>query len=186
MVRLLGAIAFVAGCSFRHGVGTGPGDGPPGDARKDAPGDVLGGDGDTASLACPGTYALHDAARPMSFYRWVSASGSWGSAEALCENDASPTTRPAHLIVLDDDAERVWAFAQNNSDQWVGMTDNRHEGEWLAVTDQASPYVGNASGNLANKDCMILNTNETVAEGCSITHPYLCECDGLAADASHF
>jgi hypothetical protein len=189
-VRAFGAIALVCGCSFHHGLlGGGPTDGPPLiDARIDTPIDAaITTDGDAMQVAtCPTAYSLHDSARPMSFYRWVSASASWTSAESTCEGDASPATRSTHLIVLDDDAERAWAFAQNNSDQWVGMADNITEQTWLAVTDQPNPYVGNASGNLPNKDCMYLNTNETVAEGCTTGHPYLCECDSSAVDSTHF
>ena len=183
---VFGAIALVVGgCSFRHGTGV-PGDGPPPDVRKDAPADAPGDGVGDAAIACPASYTLHDAARPMSFYRWVSASATWSAAETACAGDGSTATKPAHLIVLDDSSERAWAFAQNNSDQWVGAADIRTENSWLAVTDQVSPYIGAASGNLPNKDCLILNATDTAADGCGGGHPYLCECDGLAADATHF
>jgi hypothetical protein len=32
----------------------------------------------------------------------------------------------------------------------------------------------------------MLSQNDTLAEFCTNGHPYLCECDGRAADYSHF
>lgn len=90
------------------------------------------------------------------------------------------------LIVLDDDAERAWAFQQNNSDQWVGITDIDSEGSWIPVTDQAVWFAGPAYGNLPAKDCLYLNSTTTIAEACSGGHPYLCECDGQAANSQNF
>jgi hypothetical protein len=193
--RSLACACVLAACAFEHGVVPG-GDGgnpPPGDARRDAPIDAHNTQPTTDAPpdaaappppppSCPGAYNLHDSARPNSHYRSVSASTTWTSAEAICEGDDVNS----HLIVLDDDAERVWAFQQNNSDQWVGITDIDSEGTWIPVTDQAAWFTGAAAGNLPAKDCLYLNASNTVAEACSGGHPYLCECDGQAADNQNF
>ena len=182
----------LAACAFEHGIAPGA-DGsnpPPGDARRDAPIDAPNTkpspdappDAALPPASCPAAYNLHDAARPNSHYRSVTASATWTSAEAMCEGD----NVNSHLIVLDDDAERAWAFQQNNSDQWVGITDINSEGTWIPVTDQTVWFSGAASGNLPAKDCMYLNSTTTIAESCSGGHPYLCECDGQAADAQNF
>lgn len=174
----LGLCAWL-GCSYNHGtiIDASPG----GDVPRDIPGDTPSGDMNpdmTIQGGCPLTYTLHDAARPNSFYRSITASVSWSVAEEICESDRLGLA--THLIVLDDENERIWAFAQNTSDQWVGMTDAAASGIWVAVTVQPNPYVGQASGNLPSKNCLILKQSETAADGCTNGHPYLCECDMFA------
>jgi hypothetical protein len=93
---------------------------------------------------------------------------------------------PAHLIVLDDVAERDWAFGVTNSDQWAGLSDVITEATWLPVTDQTSFYVATVAANAQNKDCVFFNGTAMTAEQCTSTHPYLCECDGQAANPSNF
>jgi hypothetical protein len=188
---IVGVAYALSACAFNHGE-VPPSDGsngtPPGDARRDAPADAAT-DGrppadaaiDAAAPAsCPATYGLHDPARPNSHYRSVTASTTWTGAEAICEGEGT------HLIVLDSDAERAWAFQQNSSDQWVGITDIDNEGTWIPVTDQLVWFTGAASGNLPAKDCLYLNSTTTIAESCSGGHPYLCECDGLQPDTANF
>jgi hypothetical protein len=196
----LAFLGLLAGCGFQHGQLASRDDAPP--AGGDGPGSDATGGGSDATLpassdamvdapatvlTCPGAYNLHDITRPSSHYRSVTASTTWNGAEADCEDDATANvTLPAHLIVLDDDAERAWAFAQNNSDQWVGITDINNEGVYIPVTDQPTFFTGGATGNLPAKDCLYLNSTTTVSEACGGGHPYLCECDGRAANAANF
>lgn len=157
---------------------------PPIDARPDAPPDAV-----QPPLPCPASYALADPDHPGSQYRLVTASSIWVTAEATCEGDEiSGVTRPAHLIVLDDAAEATFAWAQNNSDQWVGHSDQVVENAWAPVTDQPDVFTGNASGNNNGRDCLMVNgaMSSTAADSCMTGHPYLCECDGQRADPSHF
>ena len=92
-------------------------------------------------------------------------------------------TGPAHLIVLDDQDEALFAWSQNNSNQWLGHSDTASEGNFIAVTDQQLVFTGNASGNNASKNCLMTkdSARQTSADGCTSGHPYLCECDGNAA-----
>jgi len=105
--------------------------------------------------------------------------------------DAVAGSLPAHLIVLDDIAEAVWAYSQSSSDMWIGESDRKAEGVFLAVTDQATFYISPA-GNLPPNDCALVGpfavdgSADTAIEGCGNGHPYLCECDVLAADPTHF
>lgn len=192
--RRLGFLIF-AGCSFEHGTPGFPSDAAPAlDAPTDARIEGTGDDGATpdapvdsppdggGQAMCPASYNLHDPARPGSYYRMVTASAPWPMAEALCELDGSTS----HLIVLDDQAERAWAYAQSSSDQWAGITDIVFEDTWLPVTDQASWYAGNATGNVPPKDCLVITQSDTAADMCGNGHPYLCECDGYGAVASQF
>lgn len=143
-------------------------------------------DAPTTTLFCPASYGLHDVARPSSFYRLVTASANWASSEATCQGDASVTTLPTHLIVLDDAAELTWSYNLTTSQGWIGESDRKTEGTFLAVTSQ-SPYVGSATGNVSSKDClMAFDASTTAAETCDNGHPFLCECDGLAAVAANF
>ncbi len=143
-----------------------------------------GSNGSNGGILCPSGYALVDLGHPGSFYKKVTASTTWQGAETDCENDASTTTAPTHLIVLDDQAEAVFAWTTNTSDQWVGATDLQAEGTWLPVTDQQSVFTGNATGNNSNKNCLEVtqSSGQTTAETCANGHPYLCECDGNAAN----
>lgn len=200
LLGAVGAVGVMAGCTFEHGItgGTGDaganphdaasevhgdashGDAPPADASPDAPPPDRQPDAGTAG--CPASYTLHDPARPASYYRLETASTSWAGAEALCEADG-PTS---HLIVLDDDAERAWAFARNTSDQWAGISDRISEGTWLPVTDQSIWFAGTAAGNVPPKDCLLIKQTDTAADMCSTGHPYLCECDGYAVQPDQF
>lgn len=186
-------LALAAGCGFQHGALTDGrvSDGLPDDTTgsgSDAsiPGANPDATPDSAAsiLPCPVTYTLSNGS---SKYRSVTASTTWTAAETDCEDDATPNvTRPAHTIVLDNDAERAYAFMQNNSDQWVGITDRNTEQAYLAVTNQMPFFLGSATGNNTSKDCLILNSTDTTSEACSNGHPYLCECDGLAANPANF
>lgn len=164
--------------------GSGSGSGMP-DAAIDAPADAPA----ITVLPCPASYTLTDGNHPGSHYRQVTASANWQNAEADCANDEIPTaTGPAHLIVLDDTNEATFIWNLMNSDQWVGSSDLKTEGAFLAVTDQQVVYTGMASGNDGGKDCLeVHNTGGvTTTDTCTNGHPYVCECDGRAADPTHF
>jgi hypothetical protein len=199
----LAACAVVAGCTFTPNPGASPSDGNPGsepappgidaahadsaahDAAIDAPPDTP----TITVLPCPLGYAALDSAQPGSRYRQVTASASWQAAEADCEDDEVPAvTGPAHLVVLDDAAEATYFWTLMNSDQWIGHTDLITEATFLAVTDQPTVYTGPATANSPTKDClMIHNTGgQTNADTCTNSHPYVCECDGRAANPTHF
>lgn len=141
----------------------------------------------SGSLQCPNGYTLTDSGHPGSFYKQVTASTTWSGAETDCEDDATAGTAPTHLIVLDDQAEAAFAWTTNTSDQWVGHSDLVSEGDWLPVTDQSGVFTGNATGNNTNKNCLEVtqSSGQTTAETCTNGHPYLCECDGLAADPAN-
>jgi hypothetical protein len=188
-------ITVMPGCRFEPGA-LGAAD----DARRDGPvdgvRDELSPGTDTMmldamrdgppALQCPPSYTLMDAARPNSRYRHETASAMWLAAELACETDAGLSYAPTHLIVLDDSAERQWAFNQGTTDKWVGATDRKTEGTILAVTDQPAPFFGAANSNGDMKDCLYLDGGTTVMEVCTAGRPYLCECDGRAADPTRY
>ena len=193
--------AALAACTFRpnpagpddSNPGGEPGPGGPGsgsgsnqrpDAAIDGPVDAR-----VTLLPCPASYTLTDAGHPGSTYREVTASASWQAAETDCVNDQVATvTGPTHLIVLDDQPEAVFAWNQNNSDQWVGSSDLKTEGNFLPVTDQQTVFTGNATGNDGGKDCLMIHmsSGQTNADTCTNGHPYVCECDGRAENPNNF
>jgi hypothetical protein len=186
-------VVVLPGCRFEPGAPGGADD-----ARRDgpvtdgmmAPDDGSSNDAPRAdappSLLCPATYTLFDSARPNSRYRHVTASATWQTAEMTCEADGGNGLLPAHLIVLDDEAERQWAFDQGSTDKWIGATDIKTEGTILAVTDQPAPFFGAAASNNMSKDCLYLDSSGTLMEVCSAGRPYLCECDGREADPTRY
>lgn len=198
----LAVSTILAGCTFTPNPGGSP-DGNHGGGPADSSGSGSGSGSSTPDAAidapadapvitllpCPVTYTLTDGSPPGSHYRQVTASTSWQNAEADCANDEIPTvTGPAHLIVLDDANEATFIWNLMNSDQWVGSSDLKTEGTFLAVTDQQVVYTGMASGNDGGKDCLdVHNTGGvTDADTCTNGHPYVCECDGRAANPTHF
>jgi hypothetical protein len=196
MLWAAAGVVVVPGCRFEPGTLGGADD-----ARRDGPGDGMRDEmspgADTAavgdagldappSLLCPATYMLFDNARPDSRYRHVTASANWLAAEVTCEADGGSGFLPAHLIVLDDEAERQWAFDQGTTDKWIGATDIKTEGAILAVTDQPSPFFGAAASDDTTKDCLYLDGSGTVMEVCMAGRPFLCECDGRAADPTRY
>jgi hypothetical protein len=138
------------------------------------------------SLQCPTTYTLVDSARPDSRYHLVTTEASWTAAEANCESHGGGAFLPTHLIVLDDATERLWAYNQGSSDKWVGASDRITEGTFRAVTDQPNPYFGNPGSNATDKDCVFTKQSATEMEVCTKDFPYLCECDGRAANPANF
>ncbi len=193
------ACTVVVGCTFTPNPGrtsdANPGGEPqPPDATGsampvDAPHDAPADSPSITLLPCPTGYTLTDAGHPGSLYRQVTASASWTSAETDCENDeVASVTGPAHLIVLDDAAEATYVWILMNSDQWVGSSDLKTEGNFLPVTDQPGVYTGPATGNDGGKDCLMVHNpgGQTNADTCTNGHPYVCECDGRAANPANF
>ncbi|HUJ60464.1 MAG TPA: C-type lectin domain-containing protein [Kofleriaceae bacterium] len=191
------ALVLACGCSFRHGANA---DGAP--ARDDAV--TAQKDGRTpdsaepldgmppadSALPCPSSYTVSDSGHPSSLYRVVTASAEWAQAESNCEADAHAGTAPAHLIVPDDQAELTFAENQiSGSNEWVGVSDQVTEATFLAVTDQTA-FDFTPTGNNPGLDCgelgLFNSTITTQVTNCQQGNPYLCECDGRAADSSHF
>jgi len=193
--RLAGS-AVMVGCTFTPNPQSSPRDGNPGGepTKFDAAGSGSGSGMPDAAidapsvtvLPCPGSYFQ---GVNGSHYRQVTASTSWQNAETDCENDEDQgVTGPAHLIVLDDAGEATLIWTLMNSDQWVGHSDLKTEGTFLPVTDQQVVYTGLAMGNDGGKDClMVHNTGGlTTTDTCTNGHPYVCECDGRAANPANF
>jgi hypothetical protein len=65
---------------------------------------------------CPPDYVLAG----KSCYRIVAQAQTWVLAEADCEDDPE-TDPPAHLVVIDDEAENEWVRQALPADRWIGL-----------------------------------------------------------------
>ncbi len=146
-----------------------------------------------AGTQCPATYApIVALAASTSRYRFVSTAAKWIDAETDCENDAAASDRPAHLIVLNDAAERIAmiggiAGGGNIQNQFIGAVDLGQEGELQYVTNQANTLALNPGMNGDNKDCVrIKNSGTDEYRDCNETNRFVCECDGNTANPSRF
>ena len=136
--------------------------------------------------ACAATYPMLVAGL-TSHYRVVSPGQSWVTAERDCESDGG------HLAIIDDDAENVWltsiatqaVTASGSSNQliWIGLGDQRTEGEfrWVNGATLGQTYwAANEPSSLnGNEDCVeIRKTGEWNDDHCAAKLSYVCECDG--------
>jgi hypothetical protein len=198
MCRFL-LLALAAGCGFQASNG---GQQQPVDAARaiDAPvGDPDAAMPDAMTDApsgpqCPAGYGpIAALANSASRYRFVNAPKlAWIDAERDCEDDGDMMSRPTHLIVLDDAAEKAamitgQAGTAAINDQYIGLTDLEEEGEFRYVTSQAQTYSANPTMNADNKDCVrIKDTGVEEARDCTETNRYVCECDSISAASSRF
>jgi hypothetical protein len=118
-------------------------------------------------------------------YRYDHTHRDWYAAEDDCEHDGDGT----HLAVITTDAELAVLAAQVGSTQiWVGVSDTVHEDEFRWVTGDDAGFLPWKAGepNHAGpygEDCVELADGAYNDESCTHTkEPYLCECDGVAAD----
>lgn len=192
------ALGLVSGCGFHTG-----GQGSPSEdaAGKDAAhdGSMLSDAGidtmaDAAGLRCPSSYGAILGYPTQSRYRFETTATTWLQAEQDCEDDgaAISSASASHLIVIDDVAERVamiggLAGSGNLNDQWVGATDLAAEGTVGYVTAQATTLALTPSMQADNKDCIRMkNSGNTEYRDCDEQNRYVCECDGVVADAARY
>ena len=176
--------AWLAGCSFDpRGLASGGG----ADAAIDAPVDATVDatvDAMVDADPCPAGYAAITGGEMGSQYRFVTGAKPWIDAEHDCEHDGL-----AHLAVLDNDGERDAVRGMISGDTWLGVTDLVSEGTFFKVTTGAAAYLPWDSGepnNQFNEDCVELSGGGFNDEGCDNSDVYVCECDGLAANAVAF
>ena len=200
MRRFCIVFMLAAGCGFHAPAGDNqgvdarasidssrPGDAPPLDPPQDLQIDAPPG------AQCPATYApIVALASSTSRYRFVSTAAKWIDAETDCENDAAAGDLPAHLVVLDDAAERTAmiggiAGGAGLQDQFIGAVDLRQEGQLQYITSQLNTLAINPGMNADNKDCVrVKNSGAEEYRDCNDTNRFVCECDGNTANPSRF
>lgn len=151
-----------------------------GDDDDDDDGDV-GQDG--SAITCPGSYSMLLGQSGSSRYRVVSNTTDWLAAEAACEADG-------HHLAIPDDNNELTAFytalvAQNI---WIGVTDRITETTYLRVTGGAATFLDWAPGQPDTDDCAYIDglTTKLTMQSCGSGRRYICECDGVAADATSY
>lgn len=201
-MRGLFFVALAAGCGFQANNG---GQQQPVDAAGSIDAPIVTGDGplpDAAADAmidaptgpqCPAGYDAIVGLSTTSRYRFVATDATWIDAENDCEDDAAPTDRATHLIVLDDMAEQTAMLGgllggTLINDQYIGLTDLRDEDESFAYVTNQQTTLGISPGSDSNtKDCVrIKSTGVAEARSCGETNRYVCECDGIPASPSRY
>lgn len=189
MVRAAVIVLLLGGCDRVFGLV--PLEARPPDAAVDA-----------STLQCPISYDLTVDGYP-SRYRFVTAATTWDAAEVACASDTSAST---HLVVLDDDDERLGlvatlTMAGSTSSVWIGLSDRVTEDAFLWVTAQpvgvpprANPPwpIGQPDDMNGGQDCVRIQGATSAAptlfdDGeCSSQFDYVCECDGYPPAPANF
>ena len=175
------------------GTGSGTSDAP----RDAAPGiDAALPD---APTACPLGYV------PMgnhnTSYKLVSGAAPFPTARGICNMDEIGITRRTHLVVLDDENERVLLVSSFGSNLWIGLVRIAQQNAFQPITDQATsfppqavpPWAGGQPSGQTGENCVrtvAANGGTTVAgalddQPCSTTLKYVCECDDFKDNPNH-
>lgn len=143
-----------------------------------------------AAFACPATYL--PAQGTTSRYRLVTQNASWLAAATDCANDGATT----HLAVASSAAELALLDAMPNAAiVWIGLSDLKLEGTYVAVTAEDTMGYPPASGTPwdvgepnpdAGRDCVLFDTGELLVESCGLNREYFCECDAYANDPTRY
>jgi hypothetical protein len=159
-----------------------PGTGPGIDAAIDsAPIPICNED------ACPAGYLKVD----RGCYRIATAPRAWLAAELDCESQGG------HLLVTDDVAEHftIHGIAAGIPRIWIGWTDRRRQDNvfvWVAPSaggflQSNSCVFGQGEPDANDADHCVAAQGDNACpdhfdESCELALPYICECDGNAAD----
>lgn len=158
---------------------------------------------DAPAAVCPPSYSV---VIGTSRYRFNDSDRVlWPDAEAACARDSAnqPGVAHTHLAVIDSSNELTMLVAHRQSapDYWIGITQRRIVGAWVAVTDQPIPppmWGINMPRTDQGADCaMIMGTgwgpgndgligNDYCTAISTASDPFICECDGNAEDPSRF
>lgn len=174
-------LLVVAGCSFRPGDASDPGDdGRPSDGGPD--------DGAVDGAADAAVDAPIDAARACagytpnggSSYRLSTLNASWATAVGICQGLSN-----GHLAVIGNPTENaaVRALIPTTTRFWLGMGDLALENTWVwldgSAVDRDPDLWDPGQPNDANtgEDCgEMSNSGDWNDDNCGDSKPYVCEC----------
>ncbi|HEY5925311.1 MAG TPA: C-type lectin domain-containing protein [Kofleriaceae bacterium] len=199
-MRALAALMLLAACSKFYGLD------PPllmSDAPRDDAGDFddaterdaraidASADAPTPPANCPPSYTL---ANGTSRYRLSTTTAEWPEAAQDCRDDSGPTGT-THLIVVINDAERMYLRTIVPGAVWVGLSDLLVEAQFRWNTAEPTNYpnnggwgLGEPSGGVVDPDCVATISATTLLDDvvCSSTLAYVCECDSYPDDPSRY
>jgi len=146
----------------------------------------------TAAALCPCAIQYFEQ-RAYLFCGEIAQRTDWNTSRTAC------TDIGYHLVTVDNKAEDMWLNTSveqyNNSEWWIGYTDEASEGVWLWADGSESRYTNwqagepNNDSGIANlpENCVGLNYNNhtgwTDLE-CSKSFSYVCESDGLSTTSA--
>jgi hypothetical protein len=110
------------------------------------------------------------------YYRVVTTSAQWPTAQANCKADVAGAT---HLIVLSTQAEVTFMATKLG---WVGLLDNATN-VFVTVTGETGdvrPFDnGQPDNGGGDENCVqMINGGKLDDDQCDNNHRYVCECDG--------
>ena len=171
--------------------GSGTTDARSDDARIDAIPD--------APVACPAGYMPLGTGNTS--YKLVSSAAAFPTARGICNMDEIGITRHTHLVVLDDENERVLLVSMFGSNLWIGLVRIGAQNAFQPITDQATsfppmmvpPWAGGQPSGQTGENCVRTvpaNGGVTVSGAlddqlCSMTLRYVCECDDFEDNPNH-
>lgn len=199
VARVCLVASCLAGCDRLFGLS--PLD-PPVDGQVDGAGmtsDAL----DADPARCPATYDI-TFETSTTRYRHVTAGRNWLDAQNACAADLPGRT---HLVVLDDDVERV-SLVSALEDRgfvgtfWIGLSDRRSENVFLWVTLQpvgmpprtTPPWgAGQPDNQNGAQHCVRIQGMQSGGQWglfddaeCAATFEYICECDDYAPATDNY
>jgi hypothetical protein len=120
-------------------------------------------------------------------YRVDATAVPWLDAVMMCRADQISPNAPTHLIVLGSEPERVALVQRATLPTWLGHSDRRTEGTFVAITledlggypaPQSPPWAFGEPNNQGAENCVeVTPTGELNDLGCSDGHAFVCECD---------
>lgn len=138
-----------------------------------------------SSAACPAGYADIEGGCFLVMINLM-PEVTWTAAEAVCEQEG------AHHVVIDsrEKFERVRRLVPSGlNDFWIGATDRRTEGTYLAVTGGPAfmPPWGGGEPDGGPQDCLLVTVSyELTDDDCDSPDDYICEYDGIPADPTSY
>jgi hypothetical protein len=152
-----------------------------------------------APIACPLGYM--PLGNHNTSYKLVNTAAAFPIARGICNMDEVGITRHTHLVVLDDESERVLLVSSFGSNLWIGLVRIGQQNAFQPITDQATtfpplavpPWAGAQPSGQTGENCVRTvpaNGSITVAgalddQFCNLSLKYVCECDDFKDNPNH-
>jgi hypothetical protein len=198
-VRLVALVLLLPGCDrvFKlEDIDPPEIDAPAGDGSRTADAPPI--DAPDAPSACPLGYTL--IGTKNSFYKLVNTATSFPNARGICNMDEVGITRHTHLVVLDDETERVLVNSYWGPNLWIGLVRIGPLNAFQPITDQMTsfppmqvpPWAGGQPSGQTGENCVrtVPPSGVTVAGAlddsqCGASLKYVCECDDSQDNPNH-
>jgi len=133
-------------------------------------------------------------------YKLVNTAAAFPTARGMCNMDEVGITRHTHLVVLNDENERVLLVSSFGSNLWIGLVRIGQQNAFQPITDQATtyppqavpPWAGGQPSGQTGENCVrtVPASGVTVNgalddQACTVALKYVCECDDFKDNPNH-